>query len=166
MKANLSRASGNVEQLHENQEELASVYHIGERKDTISCVPSANTIVDRTPISAKTVGKMVADGMALAIKELRRELIPGSNKGKRSPGDKKSPRDKVWKQRKHWCYTCGTNVSHDSRGHADDLIPVTHLVIPFQYSPYDGEIISSSSSDMMSRQSGSSSWYKEAVFPT
>ena len=110
MEAKLDRASDYIEQLYENQEELASAYYIGERMDTISHVPSAITTGDRTLISAETVGKMVAEGMALAIKELRGELVPGSNKSKVTPGDKKCPRDKVCKQWKHWCYTCGTNL--------------------------------------------------------
>ena len=104
MEEKFDRTSNNVEQLHENQEELASAYHVGERSDTISRVLSAITTVDITPISAETVGKMVANGMALAIKELRGELVPGTNKSKANPDDKKGPRDKVWKQWKHWCY--------------------------------------------------------------
>ena len=79
MEAKLDRASDYIEQLYENQEELASAYYIGERMDTISHVPSAITTGDRTLISAETVGKMVADGMALAIKELRGELVPRSS---------------------------------------------------------------------------------------
>ena len=71
MEATLERARDIVEQLHENQEELASAYHLGERTGTSSRVLSAFTTGDRTPISAETVGKMVADGMALAIKEPR-----------------------------------------------------------------------------------------------
>ena len=35
MEAKLDQASDNAEQLHENQEELASAYNIGERTDTI-----------------------------------------------------------------------------------------------------------------------------------
>ena len=76
MEAKLDRASDNVEQLHENQEELAYAYHLGERTETISRVPSAITTGDRTPVSAETLWKMVADGMALAIKELQGELVP------------------------------------------------------------------------------------------
>ena len=63
MEAKLECARANVEQLHESQEELASAFHVGERTDTISRVPSAITTDDRTPISAETVGKMVADAM-------------------------------------------------------------------------------------------------------
>ena len=114
----MDRASDNVEQLHENQEELASAYHLGERTDTNSRLPSMITTGDSSPISAETVGKMVADGMALAIEELRGELVPRTNRRKATPGDNTGcPREKVWKQWKHWCYTCGTNMSHDSRGH-------------------------------------------------
>ena len=39
----MDRAINNVEQFHENQEEIASAYHIGEWTDTISRVPSAIT---------------------------------------------------------------------------------------------------------------------------
>ena len=76
MEAELDRAHDHIEHLHENQEELASTYCLGERTDTISRVPSAITTGDRTPVSAETLWKMVADGMALAIKELQGELVP------------------------------------------------------------------------------------------
>ena len=101
MEEKFDRTSNNVEQLHENQEELASAYHVGEWTDTISREPSAITTVDRTPISAEMVGKMVADGTALAIKELRGESVSRTNRRKATPGVKKGPRDKVWKQWKH-----------------------------------------------------------------
>ena len=91
MEAKLDRSRDNVEQLHENQEELAFAYHLGERTDTISRVPSAITTGDRTAISAEMVGKMVADGMALAIKELRREAVPRTNRRKTTPGDNDGP---------------------------------------------------------------------------
>ena len=81
MEAKLDRTSNNVEQLQENQEELESAYHVGFRADTISHVPSAITTGDR-------VEKMMADGLALAIKELRRELVPTSNRTKKTPDDK------------------------------------------------------------------------------
>ena len=68
MEAKLERARDNVEELHENKEELVSPYHLGERTDTISRVPSAITTGDRTGISAEMVDKIVADGMALAIR--------------------------------------------------------------------------------------------------
>jgi len=64
---------------------------------------------------------MVADRIALAIKELRGELATRPNRGRRSSDDKKSPQEKVWKQWKHWCYRCGTNVTHASRGHDNHL---------------------------------------------
>ena len=96
MEEKFDRTSNNVEQLHENQEELASAYHVGEWTDTISREPSAITTVDRTPISAETVGMMVAESMALAIKELRGGLVSRTNKSEATPGDKNGPRDKVW----------------------------------------------------------------------
>ena len=55
MEAKLDRTSNDVEQLRENQEELTSAYHVGERADTISRVPSAITTVDKSPITAETV---------------------------------------------------------------------------------------------------------------
>ena len=113
----MDHTRNNIEQLHENQEELASAYHVGERMDMISRVPSAITTVGKSPITAETVSKMVSDGMALMIKELRRELATGTNRSKATPEDKKGPHDKIWTKWKYWCYTCGTNVSHDSREH-------------------------------------------------
>ena len=87
MEAKLDRARNNVEQLHKNQEELASSYHLGERTDTISRVPSAITTDDRTAVSAEMVGKMVADGLALAIKELRAEAVPRTIRRKATYGE-------------------------------------------------------------------------------
>ena len=113
MEAKLYRTSNNVEQLHENQGELESAYHVGFSADTISRVPSAITRGDRAPHSTETVEKMMVGGLALAIKELRRELGPTSNRTKQTPDDT----TKVWKKWKYWCYSCGTNVSHNSRGH-------------------------------------------------
>ena len=115
----MDHTRNNIEQLHENQEELASACHVGERMDMISRVPSAITTVGKSPITAETVSKMVSDGMALMIKELRRELATGTNRSKATPEDKKGPHDKIWTKWKYWCYTCGTNVSHDSCGHTE-----------------------------------------------
>ena len=114
IEAKLNRTSNNIEQLHENQEELASAYNAKERSETISRVPSAITMANGTTISAETVGKMVADGMALAIKDLRSEFTTTATttKIKATPDDKRTPHDKVWKQWKYWCLSCSTNVSN------------------------------------------------------
>ena len=87
--------SNNIEQLHANQEELASAYNATERSEMISCVPSAITTANGTTISAETVDKMVADGMALEIKNLRSEFTTTTTKSKATPDDKKGHHGKV-----------------------------------------------------------------------
>ena len=57
---------------------------------------------------------MVADGMTLAIKELKSEFATTTTKTKMTPDDKKTPYDKAWK---FWCFTYDANVSHNSGGH-------------------------------------------------
>ena len=42
IEAKLDRTSNNIEQLHENQEELVSAYHVGLRTDTISIVTAVS----------------------------------------------------------------------------------------------------------------------------
>jgi len=95
MEVKLDRTSNHIEQLHENQEELASAYHVGEWMDTISRVQLAIAIVDRALINAETVRKMVSDGMALMTKELRSELAIGTTRSKAAPRDKKGYHDGV-----------------------------------------------------------------------
>jgi len=88
--AKLDLTSNSIEKLHENQEELASAYHVDERTETISHVPSVITTVNKTPINAKMVSKMVSDGMALLIKELRSEIAPGTTRSKAAPDQERS----------------------------------------------------------------------------
>ena len=108
LREELTRTNNNMEQLHENQDELESAYNVGLRAETGSRVPSAITTGGGTQITNASIAAMIAVAMAA--------------QGTTPPGrPSHHPADRtVWKQWKYWCYSCGTNCSHDSRDHKMD----------------------------------------------
>ena len=110
------QTSTNVDQLHDNQENVVANMHGGEASVAGTQIPGAiSTSGDSTLGASDRIARAVREQVVFALKEFKKEHIISSTQNSAVAG---------WKQWKFGCYSCGVNLSHNMAKHTSDRTKV------------------------------------------